>query len=207
VATLQNKEVLLMAKVTGPLFSVDARGKIADSIVFMGWRGLKTVRRYVVPANPRTANQLTTRGFFSTAVNLYHTLSSLDKGALRRSASGQPYSGFNLFVGWCKKALDTAVTWTTISGVTLTPGAAGTGQITIAGDATASDEDLKLIYGTTPAMIDGEIAGIAVTLGEWSQVVGSLAANTTYYFKLTLDDAAPKEGETGIYSAVSPAAE
>jgi len=56
-------------------------------------------------------------------------------------------------------------------------------------------------------MIDGEIAGIAVTLGEWSQVVGSLAANTTYYFKLTLDDAAPKEGETGIYSAVSPAAE
>jgi len=196
-----------MAKVTGPLFSVDARGKIADSIVFMGWRGLKTVRRYVIPANPRTSAQVITRGFFSTAVNLYHTLSSLDKAALRRSASGQPYSGFNLFVGWCKKALDTAVTWTTIHTVTLTPGAAGTGNITVAGKATASDEDLKIIYGTTPAMIDGEIDGIAVTLGDFSQVVGSLTASTPYYFKLVLDDAAPKEGESGIYTATAPAAE
>lgn len=195
-----------MAKVTGPLFSVDARGKIANSIVFMGWRGLKTVRRYVVPANPKTAAQVTTRGFFSDAVNLYHTLSSLDKAALRRSASGQPYSGFNLFVGWCKAALDAAVTWITIHTVTCTPGAGGTGNITVAGKATSSDEDVKIIYGTTPAMIDGEILAVAVTLGDWTQVVGSLTPSTPYYFKVLLDDALPALGQSGIYTATSPAA-
>lgn len=46
-----------MAKVTGPLMSVDARGKIANALVFMGWKGLNTVRQWVVPANPRTGLQ------------------------------------------------------------------------------------------------------------------------------------------------------
>ena len=46
-----------MAKVFGPLHSDDARGKLASSMVFMGWKGIKTVRGYVTPANPQTAAQ------------------------------------------------------------------------------------------------------------------------------------------------------
>jgi len=42
-----------MAKVKGPLFSLDARGKIADTLVYMGWKGLKTVRQYVNPFKPK----------------------------------------------------------------------------------------------------------------------------------------------------------
>jgi len=46
-----------MAKVTGPLFSVDARGKIADSMVFIGWKGIKDVRMWLKPAQPKTSKQ------------------------------------------------------------------------------------------------------------------------------------------------------
>jgi len=46
-----------MAKLFGPLHSDDARGKLASSLVFIGWKGIKTVRAYVKPANPQTAGQ------------------------------------------------------------------------------------------------------------------------------------------------------
>lgn len=46
-----------MAKVTGPLHSDDARGKLASALVFMGWKGIKTVRAFVIPANPKDPDQ------------------------------------------------------------------------------------------------------------------------------------------------------
>lgn len=46
-----------MAKVTMPLLSGSASGKIADAMVFFGWKGLAVVRQWVKPANPQTANQ------------------------------------------------------------------------------------------------------------------------------------------------------
>ena len=46
-----------MAKLTGPLFSLDARGKLGSSLVFIGWKGIKTVRQWLKPANPQSADQ------------------------------------------------------------------------------------------------------------------------------------------------------
>lgn len=46
-----------MAKVWGPLHSDDARGKLADSLVYMGWKGIKSVRQLVTPQNPQSADQ------------------------------------------------------------------------------------------------------------------------------------------------------
>ena len=46
-----------MAKLTGPLFSLDARGKLGKALVFIGWKGIKTVRQYLKPANPQSADQ------------------------------------------------------------------------------------------------------------------------------------------------------
>jgi hypothetical protein len=46
-----------MAKVTGPLFSMSASGKIANSMVFFGWKGLNVVRQWVIPANKMSADQ------------------------------------------------------------------------------------------------------------------------------------------------------
>jgi len=46
-----------MAKVDGPLFSLEAKGKIADAIVFFPWKGRHAVRRWLKPTNPRDIDQ------------------------------------------------------------------------------------------------------------------------------------------------------
>lgn len=46
-----------MAKLTGPLFSLDARGKLGSALVFIGWKGIKTARQWLKPANPQSADQ------------------------------------------------------------------------------------------------------------------------------------------------------
>ena len=46
-----------MAILTGPLFSLDARGKLGDALVFIGWKGKKTVRQWLKPANPQSIGQ------------------------------------------------------------------------------------------------------------------------------------------------------
>ena len=37
--------------------SMDARGKLGDAIVFMGWKGIKSVRMWLKPANPQSTGQ------------------------------------------------------------------------------------------------------------------------------------------------------
>jgi hypothetical protein len=46
-----------MAKVKGPLFSLEASGKLADSIVFFPWKGLHVVRQLTIPTNPQSVHQ------------------------------------------------------------------------------------------------------------------------------------------------------
>jgi len=46
-----------MAKVTGPLYSMSASGKIANAMVFFGWKGTNVVRQWLKPANPMSAGQ------------------------------------------------------------------------------------------------------------------------------------------------------
>lgn len=46
-----------MAKVTGPLMSLSASGKIANTVVFAGWKGVQYARKYVIPANPESVAQ------------------------------------------------------------------------------------------------------------------------------------------------------
>lgn len=46
-----------MARVSGPLMSMDARGKIANAIVFSIWKGQNYVRQWLKPANPQSTSQ------------------------------------------------------------------------------------------------------------------------------------------------------
>ncbi len=46
-----------MAKVDGPLFSLEARGKIADAMVFFPWKGRHVVRQWLKPTNPKSVLQ------------------------------------------------------------------------------------------------------------------------------------------------------
>lgn len=50
-----------MAKVTGPLMSMDARGGFGGTLVFGNWKGRPTVRQLVRPSNPATISQVNVR--------------------------------------------------------------------------------------------------------------------------------------------------
>lgn len=47
----------MYAKVTGPLMSMSASGKLADAIVFFTWKGRNVVRQFLIPANPQSTAQ------------------------------------------------------------------------------------------------------------------------------------------------------
>jgi hypothetical protein len=66
-----------MAKVNAPLFSFNASGKLANSLVYFGWKGLDVVRSYVIPANPKTTAQTTQRGYLTEAVAKIHAVLAL----------------------------------------------------------------------------------------------------------------------------------
>jgi hypothetical protein len=46
-----------MAKVDGPLMSLEARGKIGDAIVFFPWKGKHAVRQWLKPTQPNSTLQ------------------------------------------------------------------------------------------------------------------------------------------------------
>ena len=54
-----------MAIVTGPLFSQEARGQFAKTVVFRRRKGQNVAASYVIPANPNTASQQTNRDYIA----------------------------------------------------------------------------------------------------------------------------------------------
>lgn len=54
-----------MARVTGPLMSMEASGTIGKSLTFANWVGRQYVRRWTRPSNPQTLNQMEQRNAFS----------------------------------------------------------------------------------------------------------------------------------------------
>ena len=61
------EQKILCAKVSGPLMSMTASGAFAGTMVFAQRLGKSVVRHLVTPANPQTANQMSTRNAVSVA--------------------------------------------------------------------------------------------------------------------------------------------
>lgn len=187
-----------MAKVRGPLYSMDARGKLGNSLVYMSWKGIQDVRKYVIPANPRSTGQMTQRGYFSDAVELWHTagFSVLDNtgwkifAELKKTA----LSGFNAFVQIVVKALIAGYTFTPITDVTVSsPTTTGaTIEASILSDCTS-----KIFYGPSKTTML-ENASMTYDSGEISVTLTDCVADTTYYFYIQ-NTKAGESGRTGIY--------
>ena len=90
-----------MAKVYAPLMSIDASGTYANQLTYAKWKGIRYVRNHVIPANPRTTNQVTIREAFAAAVAQWHLEDTPAKQAWTAAvqALGRPMSAFNLYVG------------------------------------------------------------------------------------------------------------
>ena len=90
-----------MAILKAPLLSLGAKGQFGKTIVTSTWKGIKTGREYVIPANPQTTAQVAQRGVMSDCVEFWKT--KLITEALRTAwnlaatANPKPLSGFNEF--------------------------------------------------------------------------------------------------------------
>ena len=88
-----------MAKLTAPLLSFDARGKIADAQVYANWRGVPYARRYVIPANPKSTGQVLTRDIFANLEIRWKQGGTLMRSPWDRFAVGQKFVGRNAYLG------------------------------------------------------------------------------------------------------------
>ena len=191
-----------MAKVTGPLFSLSASGQIAKTLVFGDWKGIDIVRKYVIPANPKTAGQQTQRGFFSAAVEDWHTdgFTAIDVAAWNLYALAQKVaaSGFNMLVK-LKIACAVAVkTWIPLVDCLVTAVANDGCQVNITGTVGST---IKLYYGTSKTSMFNEEA-MADTAGDYECTISAMAATTKYYFYIKDTDVVDT-ARTGIYTVTT----
>ena len=68
-----------MARVSGPMMSVDASGKFGGSMVFAKWKGRNYVRQLVTPKNPKAAKQTGVRSMLAFLAPLWTGLSAPHK--------------------------------------------------------------------------------------------------------------------------------
>lgn len=92
-----------MPKVYGPLFSIDARGSLAQAIVYSSWKGLSVVKTWTSPYNPKSPGQTAQRNLFANAIAGWHAISGAQQAAWNAYANTvstnlNPVSGFNCFI-------------------------------------------------------------------------------------------------------------
>lgn len=88
-----------MSRITAPLLSFDARGKIADTLVYSNWRGVPYARRMVIPANPKTTGQVLTRDIFAALELRWKQAGPIMREPWDRFAVGQKFVGRNAYLG------------------------------------------------------------------------------------------------------------
>lgn len=88
-----------MARVTGPLFSIDASGTVGKTITFTKWKGRNVVRQRVIPMNPKSALQTGTRAMFQYLTRVWAAIDGTAQATWDELAAGKAVSAFNAFVG------------------------------------------------------------------------------------------------------------
>lgn len=182
-----------MALVTGPLLSIDARGKFGGAIVFSNWKGRPTVRKLVTPSNPQTGAQTGQRAMMGFLASAWAPLSAGDKATWEALAAERNVSNFNAFTRFNLNR------WTQFTTPMITPTSTGEtpptmGALTVTGGVrqltvsqvitTANDIWGMLIAiststGFTPAKSD-IFAAVAYSATPIEYVASGLAAGTYY---------------------------
>lgn len=100
-----------MAKVRGPLFSIDARGQLGDALLFRG--GTRRTHVYLpadrsrINQQPASAPQIAVRATFAAAVVAWRALPALERAAWNAEAlsTGRNVNGWNQFLrAWAATA-------------------------------------------------------------------------------------------------------
>ena len=181
-----------MAKVAGPLLSLSASGKFANTLVASVWKGIPYMRQYVVPANPQTTAQVAHRALFTSGVSFWQTLKAV---AIMKTAWGvealvspDTQSGFNAFM---QNYLQMVKEDAAASFAILFEDTAGVPSWTMknADDEATGDEagDFLIWRGTTKS----NLAYIETKQIAAGVITGTIApAAGTYFWKVVKDNAA-----------------
>lgn len=209
-----------MAKLKAPLFSFGASGKLADSLVFMTWKGLNTVRQYVIPANPKSDDQIAQRGYMKVMVPAVHTAqarATFPLGTTDYSAYSALAAKLGIIMTWfnmiCKLGFDCL---RLSDGYTIYSGGHTPDPrhdhfrpwLSITDNGVLQVAAGKFFLGTSrtnllkskAAVVD---AGVSVGFTP-PDGFDDLVAGTKYYWQFRPDAADPCEGaDSGIYSEVA----
>ena len=206
-----------MAKLKGPLFSFDASGALADALVYFPWKGLSVVRKYVIPANPKTTAQNTQRGYVTEAVNKVHAVQILASHALDAAdiaayaslalTEPSPRTWFNEVVKkWVDCRVATKIPVIYSDGTISDPSASSFDCILYINEKTASQLAAgKFYFGTSKtALINSSAAtveaGTSVALAD-KDLSAFLSAGTKYFMQFRPDAEDPCEGAvSGIFT-------
>lgn len=193
-----------MAKLVAPLFSFSARGQLAKTLVYSGWKGIDDVRSYAVPANPRSSGQQTQRAYFTSGVTLWHDqgLTEDDVSAWNRDAgvAPRPQSGFNKFVS-------TVISYRMagFSEADLAMGFnggiadSGSGQVDFTVEEDGSAAHVNFLWGYSPTSLIQTAPG-AETSNVWNALNVAAASGSIVYMKASLLNSGMVEiGSTGIF--------
>jgi len=192
-----------MAKVNAPLFSFGASGKLANSLVFMKWKGIADVRMWLKPANPKTAAQTQQRTRLTDGVAQWHVvaLTADDQTAwnVLATLAASPMSGFNKFIKEYIRIIAAAATWELLTVGGAVAGGAGELDVTIdSGDAVST---VKAKWGTKKTLLLSETTLTHLT-GTWSATISGLVTGQRYFVQFT-QVAAGVEGISGIYEGIA----
>jgi len=189
-----------MAKVTGPLMSMDARGKIADSLVFIGWKGIQTVRQFIIPANPDTDKQKAVRAHMTLAVARWHdvNLTADDKEAWDAYASlmPKPMSGFNTFVRTDVLIQKEALTPIVLHTFGISDAVGAQLEVSV---STTTGKALKVYWGTKKTKLDTSANMVEDgSTGVYEYTIPTLPPGVTYFAYCIVTTEANAGSRTGI---------
>ena len=139
-----------MAKITGPLLSLGARGQIGKSQVYAQWRGVPYARQLTTPRNPNSAEQQKTRGVFGALMQLWKLLDTDAVAPWAAWIKGKPMTTRNAFahanVGAMRGQTDR-------TDFTASPGAAGgipSTSVSATAGSNSGDIDVTVVAPDAP---------------------------------------------------------
>lgn len=87
-----------MATVNGPLFSLDASGQLAKSLVYSKWKGKAYVREWTKPAYINNLQTYTARAQFGQLSEFWQTLTNEQRDSWQSLADGEQITAQNAFI-------------------------------------------------------------------------------------------------------------
>ena len=169
-----------MAKVTGPLYSIEASGTYADSFIFSKWEGLNIVKQYIRYRGTSTEKQNVIRDYFSEAITMYKKLNAVDKKAWNIRAVGTPMNGYNFFIKKAMKALTSMRAFTMLNNMNIVDVSCNSAQLSF--NSTEGGEAL-LLYGKSPGAFTHSTL-IQLEKGEQDLLLDELNPGQNYYFRI-----------------------